>query len=76
MNRYELMEAVPAHDYEGEGRLFYVDLDEIPQPWREQFWAALYFVEMPVIGGVRRAAKLWDWQSWACSSDLAGLDGQ
>ena len=39
-----------------EGRRYYVDLADIPQPWREHFWAALYGAQLPVIEGVERAA--------------------
>ena len=40
MTRDELLATVPVHEYEG--RPFYVNRTEIPQPWRDQFWAALY----------------------------------
>jgi hypothetical protein len=73
MTRYELIDSVPVHDYEG--RLFYVDLSEIPLPWRDQFWVDLYFFQMPVIAGVRRAAFAWDFQSWACSDAPGGPVG-
>ena len=46
MTRDELIAAVPVHEYEG--RRFYVDLAEIPPPWREQFWAALYSAQRPL----------------------------
>ena len=62
MTRDELISAVPLH--EREGRPFYVDLEEIPHPWRAQFWTALYGSQCPVIEGVERAAYAWDWQCW------------
>ena len=47
MTRDELIAAVPV--YEHEGRPFYVSLAEIPQPWRDQFWTALYGSQCPKI---------------------------
>ena len=66
MTRDELIAAV--HVYEHEGRPFYVSLAEIPQPWRDQFWTALYGSQCPKIDGVERAAYAWDWQCWAHGS--------
>lgn len=62
MTRDELTGSVPVHDYEG--RPFYVSLDEIPQPWQAQFWAALQGSQCPKIDGVERAAYALDWQCW------------
>ncbi len=61
--RSELIKAVPVHLKDGFP--YYVDLDEIPQPWRDQFYQALYGCQCPLIEGVRQAAYAWDWQSWA-----------
>lgn len=66
MTRDELIATVPAHDHEG--RPFYVDLNDIPQPWRDQFSAALYGTQCPVVQGVERAAYEWDWQCWVSGS--------
>jgi len=62
MTRDELIAAVPVH--EREGRTSYVDLDDIPQPWRDQFLDALYCSQCPKIDGVERAAYAWDWECW------------
>ena len=62
MTREELIAAVPVH--ERDGRPLYVILDDIPQPWRDQFWAALRGSQCPKVDGVERAAYVWDWQSW------------
>ena len=62
MTREELIAAVPVH--ERDGRPLYVILDDIPQPWRDQFWAALRGSQCPKVEGVERAAYAWDWQSW------------
>jgi inhibitor of KinA sporulation pathway (predicted exonuclease) len=70
MNLDELIAAVPVH--EQDGRPFYVDLSEIPQPWREQFWNGLYCATAPVIEGVERAAYAWDWESWVCGNWYGG----
>ena len=51
-----------------EGRPFYVSLAEIPHPWRDQFWAALYGSQCPKIEGVERAAYAWDWECWVHGS--------
>lgn len=39
MTHDELIAAVPVH--ERDGRPLYVSLEDIPQPRRDQFWAAL-----------------------------------
>lgn len=62
MTRHELLDAVPLRD--NNGRPYYVNLDDIPQPWRDQFWAALDGAQIPVIDGVERAAYIQDWQQW------------
>ncbi len=75
MNRDELISAVPVHEHEG--RRFYVNLAEIPMPWRDQFWAALYSAQCPVIDGVEQAAYAWDWDCWvnSCWYGRHGPDG-
>lgn len=63
MKRLSALRAVvPVH--ERDGRPLYVILDDIPQPWRDQFWAALRGSQCPKVKGVERAAYVWDWQSW------------
>lgn len=62
MTRDELVNLVPVH--EREGRPHYVDLSEIPQPWRDQFAVALLGSCCPVIDGIERAAFAWDWKCW------------
>lgn len=80
MARDELIATVPVHYHEG--RPFYVDLNDIPQPWRGQFLGALYGGQCPVVQGVERAAYAWDWQSWVSGSGRGGhsvptgLEGQ
>ena len=73
MTRDELIAAVPVH-YQ-DGRPYFVDLEEIPAPWREQFWGALYGSQCPIVQGVRRAAYAWDWSSWVTDSWYAGRNG-
>jgi hypothetical protein len=48
--RQELLDGVPIRSVQGRSR--YVDLADIPQPWRDAFWAALYGSGCPVIEGV------------------------
>lgn len=62
MTRDELIAAVQVHDHEG--RPYFVALDEIPEPWRGQFWAALYGCACPVFEGFQRCAFAWDWEVW------------
>ena len=64
LTRQELLASVPIRSVEGQR--YYVDLADIPQPWREHFWAALYGAQLPVIEGVERAAYAWDWEGWVC----------
>lgn len=66
MTRDELIAAVPV--YEHDGRPHHVSLADIPQPWRDQFWAALHGSQCPVVQGVERSAYAWDWQSWVDGS--------
>ena len=62
LTRQELLASVPIRNAEG-GR-FYVDLADIPQPWREEFWVALHGSGRPIVEGVERAAYAWDWEGW------------
>ena len=62
LTRQELLASVPIRNAEG-GR-FYVDLADIPQPWRENFWVALQGSGRPIVEGVERAACAWDWEGW------------
>lgn len=47
------------------GRPFYVDLAEIPEPWRERFKEDLRGSQCPIVPGVAEAAYAWDWVAWA-----------
>ncbi len=73
MTRDELIAAVPVH--EQDGRPNHVDLADIPQPWRDQFWTALYGSQCPKIEGIERAAYAWDWKSWVTDSWYGGRNG-
>ena len=73
MTRDELIAAVPVH--EQDGRPNHVDLADIPQPWRDQFWTALYGSQWPKIEGIERAAYAWDWKSWITDSWYGGRNG-
>lgn len=64
LTRQELLASVPIRNAEG-GR-YYVDLADIPQPWRDGFWAALHGCGLPIVEGVERAAYAWDWEGWVC----------
>lgn len=66
MTRNELIAAVPVHHRDGHP--FCVDLSEIPQPWRDQFWTALYGCQMPVVDGIAKAAYAADWAHWVCGA--------
>jgi len=65
LTRQELLASVLIRKAEG-GRN-YVDLADIPQPWQEEFWAALHGCGRPIVEGVERAAYAWDWEGWVCS---------
>ena len=62
LTRQEMLASEPIRTAEG-GR-FYVDLADIPQPWREEFWVALHGSGRPIVEGVERAAYAWDWEGW------------
>ena len=64
LTRQELLASVLIRKAEG-GRN-YVDLADIPQPWQEEFWAALHGSGRPIVEGVERAAYAWDWEGWVC----------
>ena len=64
--REDLLAVVPVHDHEGHP--YYVDLADIPQPWREQFWNALYGSQCRCFEGVERAAYAWDWRQWVAGT--------
>jgi hypothetical protein len=50
-----------------EGRPYFVVVDDIPQPWRDQFRAALYSSACPVIDGYDWCAYAWDWAAFVRS---------
>lgn len=60
MIRDQLIAAMPVHEHEG----CFVALDKIPEPWRGQFWDALYGCACPVVDGFGRCAFAWDWEVW------------
>ena len=62
MTHDELIAAAPVH--ERDGRPLYVSLEDIPQPWRDQFWAALRGSSCPKVDGVDRVTEIWNQQSW------------
>lgn len=64
LTRQEMLASEPIRTAEG-GR-YYVDLADIPQPWREGFWVALHGSGRPIVEGVERAAYAWDWGGWVC----------
>ena len=64
LTRQEMLASEPIRTAEG-GR-YYVDLADIPQPWRDEFWAALHGCGRPIVEGVERAAYAWDWEGWVC----------
>ena len=64
LTRQEMLASEPIRTAEG-GR-YYVDLADIPQPWRDEFWAALHGSGLPIVEGVERAAYAWDWEGWVC----------
>lgn len=66
MTRDELISAVHVHDHEGQP--YFVSIDEIPEPWREHFAAALYGCNCPVFDGFERCAYAWDWDVWVRGS--------
>ncbi|TDN62429.1 hypothetical protein [Paraburkholderia sp. BL10I2N1] len=47
-----------------EGLSSYVRLADIPQPWRDEFRAALRGSACPVIHGEGECARAWDWSNW------------
>ncbi|WP_230459323.1 hypothetical protein [Burkholderia ubonensis] len=49
---------------EHEGRPYYVRLADVPQPWRDQFRAALRGSGCPVIAGEGECAYASDWSDW------------
>jgi hypothetical protein len=66
MTRNELLAAVPVREFHG--RPVYIDVNDIPQPWRDQFKKETVGCGIPVIDGVERAAWAWDWKSWVNGS--------
>lgn len=72
LTRQEVLASVPIRNAEG-GRN-YVDLADIPQPWREEFWAVLHGFGRPIVEGVERAAYAWDWEDWVCGQAFSDPD--
>lgn len=44
--------------------LEFVNFDEIPEEYREEFSKWMYGQTMPVIEGYRHAVYSWDWERW------------
>ena len=57
-----LLAQVPVH-HAADG-MRYVNIGEIPEPWRSKFIDFLYSAQMPVVPGVERAAYVLDWASF------------
>ena len=72
LTRQEMQTSVPIRT--AEGGCNYVDLADIPQPWREEFWAALHGFGRPIVEGVERAAYAWDWEDWVCGQAFSDPD--
>ena len=66
MNSEELRAAVPIHPYKGHP--YFVRIDEVPEPWRSQFWQALRGAQCPVIPGEGKTAYCHDWLQWVGGS--------
>ncbi|RQS08667.1 hypothetical protein [Burkholderia sp. Bp8998] len=60
--RRALFETVPMIEHNG--RPYAVRLKDIPQPWQDQFRAALRGSACPVIPGEPMCAFAWDWRDW------------
>lgn len=65
MTRDELLAAVPVHQRGGGA---FVVLAEIPEPWRDQFAAALRGSAAPLIHGAGPCAWAHDWQQWVAGT--------
>lgn len=62
MNKNELISAVPIREYHGH---YYVRVDDVPQPWREQFEEALRGSAFRVVPGESSiSAYPHDWLAW------------
>ena len=73
MTRDELIAAVPVREYRG--RPFYVRIEDVPAPWRQQFERALIGSAQPVIDGAGACAHAYDWKSWANDTWYGGRNG-
>jgi hypothetical protein len=62
MNLQELVCAVPVHTRAGQSA--FVRIMDIPNPWRNQFIAALHGSACPVVDGAGPVAFAHDWQAW------------
>src|SRR6218665_3509164 len=61
----ELLASVPIHR---PGSSSYVVLAEVPEPWRDQFAAALRGGAAPLIEGAGPCAWVRDWQQWGAGT--------
>lgn len=70
MTRDELINSVPIR-YGPEGKVRYVALNDIPQPWRQEFWIALAGHAMAKgTEGSGPAAYADTWLRWVNGSPL------
>lgn len=42
----------------------FISIDDIPEPWREQFLQYQYGSQCPVVDGLGPCAYSWDWKKW------------
>lgn len=56
------LDAVPVRQAD---RVRFVALEDIPEPFRQQFWKALLGSGAPVIEGFENCAYVQDWIDWA-----------
>lgn len=61
MTRDELIRAVPLFEYRGRD---YVCVEDVPEPWREQFAVALAGSACALVPGKGVCAFLHDWDAW------------
>lgn len=62
MKRTELAAVVPIREHKG--RPYFVLMEDIPEPWRSQFTAALRGSGCPSFADIGPCAYEWDWTEW------------
>lgn len=73
MTSDELLAAVPVREFRG--RPFFVRIQDVPEPWRQQFERALMGSACPVIDGEATCAHVTDWKSWVYGTRYGGHNG-